>query len=142
MQKPVLASDAVWKQRFRAPALFLPTIAWNNPSRGSVLSNESGVRQLYAWDIPKGTLAPVTSVPTGVLLGTISVDGNYLYYMQDKEGNETGHFVRIPFEGGEPEDLTPDLDPYSGYFVMENRAGGTLGLLTANKAGKQIYTIQ
>ena len=30
----------------------------------------------------------------------------------DTKGNEIGHFIRIPFEGGEAEEVTPDIPPY------------------------------
>ena len=33
--------------------------------------------------------------------------------MDDTKGSEIGQYVRVPYEGGAPEDVTPDLPPYS-----------------------------
>ena len=82
-------------------------IAAEEPTRGLVASNRSGIAQLYAWDVPTSTLTQVTDCPQGQLFGTLSPDGRYVYYHDEKEGKEVGHFVRLPFEGGAPEDITP-----------------------------------
>src|SRR4051794_30745553 len=103
--KPLnLDPNAPWKQRYRAPSVLWSRLASQNPERGAVLTNVSGVYQVYAWDVPSGTLRQITHQPTGLQLGLISSDGNYIYYLKDERGNEIGHFVRSPFEGGEPED--------------------------------------
>ena len=31
--------------------------------------------------------------------------GRFVYYLQDTDGNELGHWVRVPFAGGPPEDF-------------------------------------
>jgi len=104
---------APWKQRFRAVSIQAIQLAKANPTHGLVLSNQSGVLQLYAWDVPSGNLTQLTNQPEGKVHGRLSPDGRYLYYLDDQSGNETGHWVRVPFEGGPPLDLTPDLAPYS-----------------------------
>ena len=112
--KSVLQLDdkAPWKQRYRAPIVLWTQIAPANPARGLAVTNRSGKNQLYAWDVPTGALRQITNQPAGIQYGGISGDGRYIYYLDDEQGNEIGHFVRVPFENGEAEDLTPDLPPY------------------------------
>jgi hypothetical protein len=74
-------------------------------------------------------LRQLTDWPAGILFATLSGDGRYVYYLDDKGGDEIGHFVRVPFEGGEPRDLTPDLPPYSSFTFSSSGAGGHFGFM-------------
>src|SRR5262245_1514973 len=107
---------ALWKQRYRLP-LTWAELAKTSPERGLAVSNRSGVFQLYAWDVASGEMRQLTHTPTGKIGGYLSPDGRYVYYLQDASGNEIGHFVRVPFEGGEPEDITPDMPPYASWTI-------------------------
>ena len=107
---------APWKRRFHAPALLWTDVAKAAPARGLAVTNQSGTFQLYAWDVPAGKLEQLTDLPAGVMSGVISPDGCYVYYLDDRGGNETGHLARVPFEGGEPEDVTPLLLPCSSNY--------------------------
>src|SRR6266508_4329398 len=103
------APDAPWKQRFRAPAIFFTAIAPLAPARGLVWTNLSGTLQFHAWDVLTGQLRQITHTPGGQnTFLNLSPDGKWLYYLKDEHGNEIGHYVRIPYEGGEPEDITTD----------------------------------
>jgi dipeptidyl aminopeptidase/acylaminoacyl peptidase len=104
-------------------------------------SNRSGVYQLYAWDVPTGDLRQVTDRPDGQLFGVISPDGRYVYYLDDQQGNEIGHYVRAPFEGGEPEDVTPDMPPYSSFHLSFSMSGNLLGFMVAGEDGFTLYGI-
>jgi hypothetical protein len=44
-----LDNSAPWKQRFHAPGIFWTMIATEEPTRGLVASNRSGIAQLYFW---------------------------------------------------------------------------------------------
>lgn len=133
--------DAQWKQRFRAPVTYA-SVARANLARGLATSNRSGVFQLYAWDVLTAELLPLTREPEGKAFGHISPDGRFVYYLDDQHGNETGHFVRIPFEGGELEDITPALQPYSSFGLGSSHASNLLGVLLANEEGFQLYGIE
>jgi Tol biopolymer transport system component len=50
--------------------------------------------ELYAYDLSSNSLRQATRAR----FGTISPDGRDLYYLDDKQGNEIGHIVRIPFD--------------------------------------------
>ena len=134
-----LSPEAIWRKRFLATDILWAVVAQQNPKRGLVCTNKDGIYQLYAWDIPTGELTQVTNQSAGVILGTISSDGNYIYFLKDDDGNEIGHYVRVPFTGGEAEDISPDLPPYSSFYINQNRMGNVLGFIAAGKDGFRIY---
>lgn len=47
VREPQLDNSAPWKQRFRAPIIARARIARLAPTRGLVMSNRSGIYQLY-----------------------------------------------------------------------------------------------
>ncbi|MDP2919900.1 MAG: prolyl oligopeptidase family serine peptidase [Dehalococcoidia bacterium] len=132
LKKPLLAENAPWKQRYRAPYITWSQMARREPSRGLVGSSQSGQYQLYAWDVPRNSLRQLTHHPGGTVFGSISPDGRWVYYLQDDGGNEIGHYVRIPWEGGEPQDITPGLSPYSAFGLNISRSGNLLASTIAN----------
>jgi dipeptidyl aminopeptidase/acylaminoacyl peptidase len=140
MRQPQLAPDAAWKQRFRVPLTFAD-IARANPAHGLAASNRSGIFQLYAWDVASGTLSQLTDVAKGKAFGAISPDGGWVYYLQDNDGNEIGHFVRVPFAGGPPQDVTPDLPPYASWNIAFALDGTRLALVAASRDGSHLYTV-
>ena len=135
LRAPQLDENAPWKQRFRAPYIAWTQLARGNPTRGLAVTTRSGQYQLYAWDIPTSELRQLTFRPEGVPFGTISPDGHYIYYLEDRGGNEIGHFVRIPFEGGKPQDIRPELPPYSAFGINISRAGSLLGATVSDDDG-------
>lgn len=140
--KPLdLSPDAIWRKRFKLPIVPISQLARRDVSRGLVTSNESGVFQLHAWNVDTGETRQMTDAATGVIFGGISPDGKYIYYHRDEGGNEIGHFVRIPFEGGQPEDISPDLPPYSSFSLTQSLNGRVLGFSTAGKDGFTQFTV-
>lgn len=142
LPKPQLDDQAVWKQRFRAPVVLGTQFARANPARGGAVSNATDTFQLYAWDVPSGALRQLTDHPTGLAIGALSGDGRHIYYLDDQQGNELGHLVRIPFENGLPQDLTPDLPPYSCWAFFSNGSGSHLGFTTADHEGFHAYSLE
>ncbi len=135
-----VSDDALWKQRFRTPVIAWSAIATQNPERGIVCTNKDGIYQLYAWDVPSGDLTQLTHHSAGVVFGVISADGESIYHLDDKEGNELGHFVRIPFTGGVGEDLTPDMPDYASWYITESHNGEVVGFTAAAKEwGFRVY---
>jgi len=139
MKELDLSPEAPWRQRFRATDILWAIVARQNEDRGLVCTNKDGVYQLYSWDVPSNKLTQITHQPAGVILGIISPDGNHIYYMKDEGGNEIGHFVKVPFDGGNAEDISPDLPPYSSFDIFQSRAGNTLGFVAAGKDGFKVY---
>jgi dienelactone hydrolase len=132
---------APWKQRFRAPVVLETQLAKAAPTYGLAASNRSAIYQLYSWDVPTGDLKQLTDRPEGLLLGFLSPDGRYVYYLDDQQGDEIGHYVRMPFEGGAPEDVTPNLPPYSSFSLSVSMAANVISFILANDDGFQLICI-
>ncbi|MDX1992917.1 MAG: prolyl oligopeptidase family serine peptidase [bacterium] len=138
-----LEESAPWKARFRAPVVAATQIATLNPVYGLAVANISGIYQLHAWNVDTGELRQVTHSPAGVIFGGISPDGAYIYYHRDNgDGSEIGHWVRVPFAGGEEETLTPDLAPYSTRSISESLSGNMIGTNTASQDGFSMLLVQ
>jgi dipeptidyl aminopeptidase/acylaminoacyl peptidase len=140
--------EAPWKQRFRAPSILYSAIARRAPARGMAVLNRDGPYQVYAWDVPSGDLARRTDRPEGLVGAVLSPDGRYIYFLDDELGNEIGHFVRIPHEGGEPEDVTPSLPRYNPGFPFAtqlgldiSRSGTRLAFTGGTDDGFRVYTL-
>ncbi len=133
------STSTAWERRFRLPQVFWAQQAHLAPERGLAVSNVSGIFQLCAWDIPTGALRQLTHRPEGILLGALAPDGRHVYYLDDAQGNEIGHYVRVPFDGGAARDVTPDLAPYSSLGLAFSRAGNLLGMLLAYPDGFHLY---
>jgi pimeloyl-ACP methyl ester carboxylesterase len=136
-----LDSSAAWKQRFRAAVIAWTQVARLAPTRGLVMSNRSGVYQLYTWDVPTGKLRRLTDRFEGLLYGVISPNGRHVYCFADTKGNEIGHYIRLPFEGGEAEDVTPDMPPYPTFGLGLSGQGNLLAFTTAVADEYQVYAV-
>lgn len=148
-----IRADANWKLRFRAPVISWTNVASQNPKRGIVCTNKDGIYQLYFWNLETGELRQATKQGAGVIQGAISADGEWIYYLHDEQGNEKGHYVRLPFDGGEAEDITPDMPEYASFYMSESPSGNLFGLTAAamewgfriyvmDKAGKIVFTYE
>ncbi len=138
---------AAWKECFRLPATYNMQIARGDATRGIVNSTMSGKSHMYAWHVPTGELRRLTERSDGVWFGLLSPDGHSIYYLDDQQGDEIGHLVRVPYEGGTPEDITPDLAPYAVPFESDifglslSQDGTTLGFSTATADGFHLYVM-
>ncbi len=141
MKKRTPELEAQWQQRFRISKVMWTQTAKKAPERGLAVSNQSGVTQLYAWNVPGGSLRQLTYIPTGKMMGTLSPDGKFVYYLKDEGSNEIGHFVRIPYEGGEEKDITPHLAPYASHALGISRDVSRLVLMAADQQGFKLYAI-
>ncbi len=128
-----------WKRWFYAPAYWEPKLAKEKPGQGLVVSNQSGINELYAWDLMTGHLTPLMEAPTGMYL--LSPDGRYLFFLRDEAGNDYGHYMRFPVEGGELEDLTPDMPPYAAFAIFCSQDGQILGFTQADQSGFHTHCI-
>jgi dienelactone hydrolase/Tol biopolymer transport system component len=137
--------NAAWKECFRLPAIYNLQIAREDVTRGILNSTMSGTSHIYAWHAPTGELRCLTENSDGVWFGLLSPDGDSIYYLADRQGDEIGHIVRVPYDGGTPEDITPDLAPYTVPFESNvfglscSQDGTTLGLSTATEDGFHFY---
>src|SRR5216683_2904839 len=138
---PQLETHASWKARFRVTQIGGVQIALQNPQRGLLISNSSGVNQLYTWDVPANKLEQLTDKAEGVEEGFLSPDGMYVYYLDDQGGDETGHYVRRPWTGGPQEDVTPALSPYYPLGCYFSQAGDRLAFIAIDGDDFTAYAI-
>ncbi|HVP40559.1 MAG TPA: prolyl oligopeptidase family serine peptidase [Candidatus Krumholzibacteriaceae bacterium] len=143
LKKPSTAKNAPWKKRYLIPRIRVE-VARTCPNRALVVSNKSGLYELYAFDLISKSMRQVTNRPSGTVFGTISPDGKHIYYLDDKKGNETGHFVRVPFEQEKqtPQDLTPSLPPYSTLSCFIDDTSSHFGITVPTKEGFDSYVIR
>jgi Tol biopolymer transport system component len=142
MIKPLdRSATAPWKQRFTAPRFLLAYMARANPARGIVIGNQVKSYQVYAWETASGALRLLTDRSAPTNRGWIAPDGSYGYFLDDRSGTELGHLTRVPFEGGTPEDVTPDLPAYTLRGVGLSRNGKVLAFDAVNKTGFQRYVV-
>ncbi|MBA0052631.1 S9 family peptidase [Streptomyces sp. AJS327] len=86
-----------WEKRFRAPRVSLPQWAEDAPDRSLFISNATGTYELYAWDRATGAQWRVTDRPSGTTTGTLSPDGEWIWWFSDTDGDEFGVWLRRPF---------------------------------------------
>ncbi|MFE7033690.1 prolyl oligopeptidase family serine peptidase [Streptomyces sp. NPDC057621] len=89
-----------WEKRFRAPRVSLPDWAEDAPHRSLFVSNATGTYELYAWDRATGAQRQVTDRPNGTTDGVLSPDGEWIWWFDDKDGDEFGIWRRQPFTAG------------------------------------------
>lgn len=126
------APSTDWEARFRAPAIVLSSIAPGNPSVGLVTSNASGQSQLYRWDVSAGALHQLTHDPVGRTVGFLSPDGRFVAFLRDEGGNEIGHWVVLPMDGGGEIDMTPSFAPYAAESFAFSRYEHMVAFVTAS----------
>ncbi|GAA5211868.1 S9 family peptidase [Streptomyces thinghirensis] len=114
-----------WEKRFRAPRVSLPDWAEDAPDRSLFVSNATGTYELYAWDRSTGEQRQVTDRPNGTTDGVLSPDGHWIWWFDDKDGDEFGVWRRQPFRGGEDELAVPGLDPSYPAGLALGRDGRT-----------------
>jgi dipeptidyl aminopeptidase/acylaminoacyl peptidase len=107
----VTAAMPEWEKRFRAPRVGLPEWAEDAPQRCLFVSNATGTYELYTWDRATGERRQATDRPNGTTEGTLSRDGEWVWWFSDTDGDEFGVWMRRPFGGGEDEPATPGLEP-------------------------------
>ena len=130
-----------WEKRFRAPRVSLPDWAEDAPHRSLFVSNATGTYELYAWDRETGDQRQVTDRPNGTTDGVMSPDGKWIWWFDDKDGDEFGIWRRQPFagsggkrgEGGEggrtahPFPTSPRLPGSTPPIPLGSRSAGTGG---------------
>ncbi|MFC7810540.1 S9 family peptidase [Streptomyces olivaceus] len=114
-----------WEKRFRAPRVSLPDWAEDAPDRALFVSNVTGTYELYAWDRSSGEQRQATDRPNGTTDGVLSPDGDWIWWFDDKDGDEFGVWRRQPFAGGADEAAVPGLDPSYPAGLALGRDGRT-----------------
>ncbi|MEW2163534.1 prolyl oligopeptidase family serine peptidase [Streptomyces sp. NPDC007084] len=119
-----------WEKRFRAPRVSLPDWAEDAPHRSLFVSNATGTYELYSWDRATGEQRQVTHRANGTTDGVLTPDGAWIWWFDDKDGDEFGIWRRRPFdapltEGVTDEPAVPGLDPSYPAGLAIGRDGRT-----------------
>ncbi len=104
-------SNARWQARFRAPRVTLPDWAAQAPSRCLYRSDQTGTVELYAWDRATDTHRQVTDRPNGTLSGSLSADGEDIWWFSDSDGDEWGRWMVQPFASGADQPAAAGVEP-------------------------------
>src|SRR3989344_1102713 len=127
-------------------AFYFRQVLWVHSARDAshrmlVVSNESGKFELHTYDARTGFTRQMTNRRNGTIFGSISPDGNFIYYIDERQGSEHGHFFRIPFAGGEAVDITPDLPVYYSYNVSSSDNGDRVVFTASIGETSKVYLI-
>lgn len=134
-----ISTERAWERRFRLPLVLATQIARLRPERGLAIAVMGGSYQLYAWHVPEGRLTQLTFGSANIQRGHLSADGEYVYFLHDTAGGERGHYARVLFAGGDPEDISPELPPHSSLVFTSSGDGSTLAYVALTAAGAQLY---
>lgn len=102
------ATVPIWEQRFRATTVGFPAWAEAAQNQLALISNRSGKSQAWAVDRTNGAWRQASDEPVGVEAVHVAPDGRLVWW-RDETGDERGHWVAVPFDGGDPAALLPDV---------------------------------
>ncbi|MER7759997.1 prolyl oligopeptidase family serine peptidase [Streptomyces sp. NPDC097619] len=131
-----------WEKRFRAPRVGLPEWAEDAPDRCLFVSNTTGTYELYAWDRVTGERRQATDRPNGTTDGTLSPDGEWLWWFSDTDGDEFGVWLRQPFAGGPDEPATPGLEPSYPAGLAIGRDGTAVVGRSTDETGTTVHVVR
>jgi dipeptidyl aminopeptidase/acylaminoacyl peptidase len=92
------SSDTQWKARFHAARMTLPEWAMLRPDHCVFVSNASGTFEIYTWNRTTGATEQVTARANGTTLGTIDPTGEWIWWFDDRDGDEFGVWRKLPFD--------------------------------------------
>ncbi len=131
-----------WEKRFRAPRVGLPEWAQDAPQRSLFVSNATGTYELYAWDRVTGARRQVTDRPNGTTDGTLTPDGEWVWWFSDTDGDEFGVWMRQPFSGGEDTPATPGLAASYPAGVALDRSGTAVVGRSTDEEGTTVHVVR
>ncbi|KOG59114.1 peptide hydrolase [Streptomyces griseoflavus] len=131
-----------WEKRFRAPRVGLPEWAEDAPDRSLFVSNATGTFELYAWDRATGGQRQVTDRPNGTTDGTLTPDGEWIWWFSDTDGDEFGVWMRQPFGGGADEPAAPGLAPSYPAGLALGRDGTAVIGRSTDEDGTTIHVVR
>jgi dienelactone hydrolase len=130
-----------WEHRFYDRTILWMNPALNAPHRAILVLNSSGKFQLHSHDFVTKFSYQLTKKSQGTLFGSISPNGEYVFYLNDIKGGEYGHFMRVPFWGGHAIDITPSLPQYYSYEVSVNNTGNLLCFYASIENKNKVYLV-
>lgn len=132
-------AEARWRARFTAARMTAPEWARDEPAANVYVSNVSGVFEIYAWDRATGEHRKVTDRPNGTIHSTIAPDGGAIWWFNDTDGDEFGHWVHEPFPAAERAPVSLPGVP-DGYPAGLEVGLGLTAVGVSTDDGTAIYT--
>jgi dipeptidyl aminopeptidase/acylaminoacyl peptidase len=131
------ATIPLWERRYRAPSI--SSFEWSPgaPDRIVFVSNETGIRQIHAWDRASGMRRQVTDHPVGVIVGAPTLDGTRIVWFEDETGDEAGRWLAQPFPGGRTEAFLDGV-PH-GWSGGLAQAAGVVAAAINDREGFGVY---
>jgi dipeptidyl aminopeptidase/acylaminoacyl peptidase len=114
-------------------------VARRHRDRALILGDATGVVQAYALDLRSGELQQVTNAEVGSVFAAISPDGRHVFALDDVGGNEVGHWIRRPLDGGPALDLTPSMASYSSWVITASDDGETVVMAVSDDDGTALW---
>lgn len=131
-----------WEKRFRAPRVSLPEWAEDAPDRSLYVANVTGTFELYAWDRSTGEHRQATDRPNGTTDGTLTPDGETIWWFSDTDGDEFGVWMRQPFAGGPDEPAAPGLAPAFSAGLALTRSGTAVVGRSTDDDGTTLHVVR
>ncbi|MQY15031.1 Dipeptidyl aminopeptidase BIII [Streptomyces sp. RB5] len=134
-----------WEKRFRAPRVSLPDWAEDAPDRSLYVSNVTGTFELYAWDRSTGEKRQVTDRPNGTTDGTLTPDGEWIWWFSDTDGDEFGVWRRQPFADalvGQDQPAAPGIEPAYPAGLALGRDGTAVIGRSTDEDGTTIHVVR
>ncbi|MFB6977449.1 S9 family peptidase [Streptomyces scopuliridis] len=140
------ASMPEWEMRFRAPRVSLPDWAEDAPERALFVSNATGTYELYAWDRATGEQRQATDRPNGTTDGVLSLDGEWIWWFSDTDGDEFGVWMRQRFAAGADaagdEPAVPGLGPSYPAGLALGRDGTAVVGRSTDEDGSTLHVVR
>nr|WP_030353229.1 prolyl oligopeptidase family serine peptidase [Streptomyces scopuliridis] len=135
-----------WEKRFRAPRVSLPDWAEDAPERALFVSNATGTYELYAWDRATGEQRQATDRPNGTTDGVLSLDGEWIWWFSDTDGDEFGVWMRQRFaagaDGAGDEPAVPGLGPSYPAGLALGRDGTAVVGRSTDEDGSTLHVVR
>ena len=103
-----MTETPTWVKRFTATTIGFPVWSDAVPDHLGIVTNRSGSSQVWGHDLTDGSWRQLSDEPVGVETAWALPDGRIAWW-RDTTGDERGALVAVPFAGGEPAAVFPDL---------------------------------
>jgi dienelactone hydrolase len=129
--------DEAWKRRFSAPTLQQVRWASAAPDRLAVVSTESGGSQVWTWDLSTGDRRLASVEGMGAEEAFVTPEGTGVLWWFDALGDERGHWMLTPFDGGTARPLFPDIP--DGWAMGLSLVAGAIAVAVADDDEYVVY---
>jgi len=133
------ASTPEWTRRFTAPTLGFPDWFEAAPERLAMIGNRDGSWQAWAHDRVDGSWRRASDEPVGVESVWMLPDGRIAWW-HDTTGDERGSLVAVPFTGGTPVAVFPDVP--EGWLTGLSFEAGRSAISVEVEGAYRIFVIE